>query len=57
MLFAFFLVLLPMISLAVNVAILDKLTRRTCLETSTSLFFAAIGTADAVNLVHSKDLK
>jgi len=39
-----------MIPLAVNVAILDKFTRRTCLETSTSLF-AAIGTADAVNLV------
>jgi hypothetical protein len=34
-----------MIPLALSIAVLDELTRRTCLETSTSLF-AAIGTAD-----------
>jgi hypothetical protein len=41
----------PMISLTVSVAILDKLTRRTCLETSAPLF-AAVGTTDNVDLVH-----
>jgi hypothetical protein len=40
-----------MIPLTLRVAILDEPTRRTCLETSTSLF-AAIGTADVVDLVH-----
>jgi hypothetical protein len=45
-----------MIPLAVNVAILDKFTRHTCLETSTSLF-AEIGTADAVNLVVHHEMR
>jgi hypothetical protein len=40
-----------MISLTISVAILDKLTRRTCLETSAPLF-AAVGTTDDVDLVH-----
>ena len=41
-----------MIPLALNVAVLDELTRCTCLETNVpSCLAAAIGTADD-NLVH-----
>jgi hypothetical protein len=50
MLFAVFLVLLPMILLALGITILDEHTCLAHLETNASLF-TAIGTA-GVNLVH-----